>query len=76
MNPMATTMHIRALGRSMPAPMRPGFAGELAGCESSEDLYSLVEQGPFVDPDALNEVMARGLYADYAEWRQRPLAAI
>ena len=52
-----------------PAPLDPYFVTVLAACQNDEDLFQLVEtkQG-FINPDALNEVEARGLYADYCKW--------
>jgi len=61
------------------APVDPTFEDRLAECETREDLFELVhtEQG-HVDPDALAEVRARGLYQEYQAWKgqdQSPMEA-
>jgi len=50
---------------------RPGWTETLAKCETDEDLFALVRQNNFIDPDALSEVLHRGLYWDYEEWVHR-----
>ena len=52
-----------------PAPMSPAFTTALAKCEKDEDLFALVEENGFINPDAFNEVNARGLYFKYKEWK-------
>ena len=53
------------------APLHPLFASKLARCERNEDLFALVSVGGLIDPDAFNEVRARGLYGQYVQWRDR-----
>jgi len=50
------------------APLHPLFAKRLSGCTCNADLFALVCPRNYVDPDALNEVEARGLMGAYAEW--------
>jgi hypothetical protein len=52
------------------APMDPSFSSKLSECSTREDLFRLVEPGPFIDPDALAEVRARGLYQEYQDWKE------
>ena len=51
------------------APLHPGWPRKLAGCATELDLFALVEVGGFVDPDALNEVLARKAYGRYVAWK-------
>lgn len=51
------------------APLDPSWPRKLARCHSNEDLFCLVITKGLVDPDALNEVQARGLYEQYLAWR-------
>jgi len=53
-----------------PAPLHPAFPDELANCETNIDLFELVEQNGFVNPDALNEVEIRNLYPEYVDWKK------
>ena len=55
--------------------MSPAWPTELAKCKSNEDLFALVDTG-FINPDALNEVRARGLYQEFLEWKRRKLADV
>ena len=59
---------IRTPAGTFRAPLHPLFAEKLGGCTCNADLFSLVCPRNFVDPDALNEVRARGLMTEYAEW--------
>lgn len=52
------------------APLHPGFEEKLAKCSSDQDLFGMVETNGFIDPDAFNEVRARGLYDEYKKWKQ------
>nr|BDD48405.1 hypothetical protein 10 [Balneolaceae bacterium] len=53
-----------------PAPLDPNFHKQMEECETKEDLFALIisDKG-FVCPDALNEVVARGLYQEYQKWK-------
>lgn len=52
-------------------PMSPGFAAELAKCNTNEELFELVEHNGFINPDAINEVWARRLGYEYAQWKSK-----
>ena len=54
-----------------PFPMNPGFKNTLNRCESNEDLFKLVEENGFINPDAFTELNARGLYFEYKKWKQK-----
>lgn len=53
-----------------PYPMAPGFTKELAKCKTDEDLFKLVEEKGFINPDAFTEVNTRGLYSKYKQWKE------
>lgn len=55
-----------------PAPMSPAFKGQLEKCKTNEDLFNLVEEKGFINPDAFNEVDSRGLYQEYQQWKRNP----
>lgn len=55
------------------SPMNPGFTKTLEKCETNEDLFALVEENGFINPDAFNEINARGLYFDYKKWKESKL---
>lgn len=52
-------------------PLSPKFEDRLKDCRSDEDLFSLVDCRGFIDPDALNEVLARNLYPEYKKWQKK-----
>lgn len=56
---------------NIPAPMSPRFEKDLEKCETNEDLFEIVEDNGFINPDAFNEVCARGLYIDYQQWKKK-----
>jgi len=77
MKPTAETVPTPTGG--VTAPFDPTFEDRLAECETREELFELVrtERG-HVDPDALAEVRARGLYEAYQAWKgqdQSPMEA-
>ena len=51
-------------------PMNPGFNQTLEKCQTDEDLFKLVENNGFINPDAFTELNARGLYHKYKEWKK------
>jgi len=53
------------------APLAPNWPAKLAQCETEEDLFALVRENGMVNPDALAEVLARGLYGEYLSWTKR-----
>lgn len=55
----------------MRTPLHPGWPGKLARCSTNEELFALVDVNGFIDPDALNEVLARRLYGEYFRWKQK-----
>lgn len=67
MKPVAKT--IKTPVGYFPAPFSPAFASKLEQCNSNEDLFALVEEKGFINPDAFNEVNARGLYFEYKKWK-------
>jgi len=52
------------------APAHPRFVARLAQCKAREGLFAMVRCAGLVDPDALNEVMFRGLYGEYCQWKR------
>jgi hypothetical protein len=52
-------------------PLSPSWSSELEKCKSEEDLFALVMPTGFINPDAFNEVQARGLYPKYCEWKRK-----
>lgn len=46
----------------MPFPMNPGHSKKVEKYKTNEDLFSLVEVNGFIDPDALNTIVNKGLY--------------
>lgn len=55
------------------APLNPHFTENLKSCEADEDLFELVN--PNVNPYALNEVEARGIYPYYWKWVNEKLVS-
>lgn len=55
---------------NFPFPMNPGFKKTLEKCSTNEDLFKLVEDNGFINPDAFTELNARGLYYDYQQWKK------
>ncbi len=53
-----------------PFPTNPGFNQTLSKCETNEDLFKLIEENGFINPDAFTELNARGLYLEYQEWKK------
>lgn len=51
-------------------PMNPAFSKILENCETDEDLFKLVKENGFINPDAFTEVNARGLWYKYKEWER------
>lgn len=39
-------------------------------CKTNEDLFNLVEEKGFINPDAFTELNASGLYEEYQEWKK------
>ena len=54
-----------------PFPMNPAFSKTLGNCKTDEDLFRLVEEKGFINPDAFTELNARGLYSKYKEWKNQ-----
>ena len=52
-----------------PFPMNPAFSGTLEKCKTNEDLFKLVQENGFINPDAFTELNARGLYFEYKKWK-------
>jgi len=50
-------------------PFNPFWRHTVAVCRSKEELFEEVEPHGFINPDALNEVTAQGLYGDYLNWK-------
>ena len=38
--------------------------------KTDEDLFKLVEENGFINPDAFTELNARGLYNKYQDWKK------
>ncbi|MEE9451047.1 MAG: hypothetical protein V3V72_13440 [Ignavibacteriaceae bacterium] len=53
-----------------PFPMNPGFTKQLGNCVTNEDLFKLVEENGFINPDAFTELNSRNLYYEYKNWKQ------
>lgn len=68
MKPYATRIDT-PIGR-IEAPLDPCFATDLHRCKTNVDLFLLVERGGYIYPDALNEIMVRGLYNNYLQWKE------
>lgn len=58
-----------------PAPINPAFTNQLESCQTNEDVFKLVEQDGFINPDAFNEVNKRRFYPDYCKWKEQRLKA-
>jgi len=50
-------------------PFNPFWRHTVALCTSKEELFEQVEPHGFINPDALNELTAQGLYNDYLNWK-------
>lgn len=57
------------------APLNPHFTEILKNCETDEDLFELVKPNGHINPDALNEVEARGIYPYYWKWVNEKLVS-
>jgi len=55
----------------IPWPMNPAFSKTLENCKNDEDLFNLVEENGFINPDAFTEVLARGLSCKYKGWKKQ-----
>lgn len=55
---------------NLAGPISPAWQWELIECESREDLYQKVDESGFINPDALNEVVARSLYSEYQPYKE------
>ena len=53
-----------------PFPMNPAFKDRLKACKTNEDLFQLIEENGFINPDAFAELQARNLVAEYADWKE------
>ena len=69
MKPTAISIHT-PVGR-IDAPYHPDFVDKLARCRTKFDLFRLAERSAENEPDAFNEILARGLYDDYIVWRDQ-----
>jgi hypothetical protein len=67
MKPTAT--HVKTPVGPFPYPMAPGFAKQLEACKTNEDLFALVEENGFINPDAFTELIAMGLTSEYKKWK-------
>lgn len=57
---------------TMKAPLHPRWEDKLEKCTSNVELFELVEPVKgFIDPDAINEVDARGLLEECKEWHSK-----
>jgi hypothetical protein len=65
----AKAQHVKTPVGNFPFPMNPAFSKTLENCTTDEDLFELVEENGFINPDAFTELNARGLYQKYREWR-------
>ena len=48
----------------------PGFKKTMESLKTKEDLFSIVEEKGFVNPDAFAEIECRGLYVEYLQWKR------
>lgn len=55
----------------IPWPINPAFSKTLEICKNDEDLFNLVEEKGFINPDAFTEVLARGLFCKYKVWKRQ-----
>jgi len=53
------------------SPLNPHFKEILSNCNTVEDLFNIVEYQGFIDPDAFNELIVRGLCSQYKEWKNK-----
>ena len=60
---------------SMPFPLSPRFLDALSKCQTNEDLFSIVEENGFINPDAFAELSARHLVNDYEKWKEKKCVA-
>jgi len=48
-------------------PFNPFWRCTVALCATKEEIFEEVEPDGFINPDALNEVTAQGLYTEYLD---------
>lgn len=56
---------------NFPFPMNPAFTKHLDKCKNNEDLFNLVEENGFINPDAFTELSARHLVQEYRNWKSK-----
>lgn len=67
----AKAQHVQTPVGNFPFPMNPAFSKTLKNCKTNEDLFELVEENGFINPDAFTELTARGLNNEYRIWRDK-----
>lgn len=67
----AKAKYVKTPVGKFPFPMNPSFTNTLAKCKTNEDLFNLVEEKGFINPDAFTELNKRGLYTQYQKWKQQ-----